>query len=347
MSLNVFVKIDMSGAKSKAFQANNSTTIKDLKQMILDREGHDLETLMYRAKPCRDHFTLADINFQTNGTFFASLRLIGGAQASEGSNATQFDKHKVQSLAAKHGASVVTDNCILGNSDGCTESMIYKCKFSCGCVYCPDCFKQSIKSQITKIQINGSITIDCGWSSHADKSKAKVVDTGLALAVCAYDENKINEISEQIDKNALRKPQSFMKDCFKCGKFMIKKGLNDSLVEQCPSCKVMMCWICRGEPHKDPMDCIDVASIASIINMGKDKEISGQIVWDRRVCINKDCREVNVHKSACRHITCRCGAQYCHWCLQDWKKHNGTYCSVKGKENITAKYLFVSFIIFP
>eukprot|EP01084_Bolivina_argentea_P240155 403530_1 len=93
-----------------------------------------------------------------------------------------------------------------------------------------------------------------------------------------------------------------------------------------------MCLICRGERLKFIMDCIYFESIDSIINIGKEKEISGKIVWDRRVCINKDCREVNVHKSACRHITCRCGAQYCHWCLQDWKKHNGTYCSVKGKK---------------
>eukprot|EP00483_Globobulimina_turgida_P005266 UN05276 len=229
------------------------------------------------------------------------------AAPKEGNNATQFNKYLVQKLGAQCGATVVSDDCIVGCGTGCAESHILKCKFRCGCIYCADCYRVTVNSQI---KVNSVIGITCGWSSHAVRSGAPSVDRSLAFAVCAFDEKTTNELDVKLDENSLRIPQAFMKECFKCHKFMIKKRNDNSQCEECPGCHSIMCWICGEAPHQDPMDCIDVASIASLIGLGNPKNVHGKTCIDRRVCINKNCRAVTLHKSDCNHMTCKCGQQY-------------------------------------
>ena len=95
--INIFVKLDMGASKGACFNVEPSISVTAFKQMIKDREGSEIETLMFQTKPVRDNLKLNDYAVYNNCTFFASLRLIGGAQDpnAEGSSATKFIEAEV------------------------------------------------------------------------------------------------------------------------------------------------------------------------------------------------------------------------------------------------------------
>ena len=76
--INVFIKIDTT--HSPCFYLDESTTIADLKLKIYEKEGQEVDMLMFRAKPVLDKgqkgetLTLADYGCYDNCTIHASSK---------------------------------------------------------------------------------------------------------------------------------------------------------------------------------------------------------------------------------------------------------------------------------
>ena len=66
------------------FSITSTTTVKELKKLISDKEGdRDVQRLIYGGKQLEDDRTVSDYNIQTNSNLFEEGRLCGGARNPE------------------------------------------------------------------------------------------------------------------------------------------------------------------------------------------------------------------------------------------------------------------------
>lgn len=77
---------------------------------------------------------------------------------------------------------------------------------------------------------------------------------------------------------------------------------------KCSKCKQKTCLTCRG-PFHNSLDCPSDAQIQTTIELA---EIEG---WKR--CYS--CHALVEHNKGCRHMTCRCKAQFCYFCGLRWR----------------------------
>eukprot|EP01084_Bolivina_argentea_P206775 352924_1 len=262
--INIFVKLDMGASKGACFHIEPSITVKEFLQLIADKEGAEIETLMFQTKPVRSDKNLNDYAVYNNCTFFASMRLRGGAQ--DPTVATQFIEAQVTKLGKEYGASVTTEDCIICASVGCYDSKIKKCKFVCGCIYCPDCLKYRIS---TAINVPGLTQFTCGSSSCGKKpngtSKGVPINTALAYAIMALDDTKKAEYDAKLAENH----------------FLTAKHNNN-----------------------DPNLCGPISTLMTQLNATKIDDVNGKQCFNTRICPNKEWHRVNKHKRDCNHMTC-------------------------------------------
>ncbi|KAF4635232.1 hypothetical protein G7Y89_g2875 [Cudoniella acicularis] len=77
---------------------------------------------------------------------------------------------------------------------------------------------------------------------------------------------------------------------------------------KCPKCSKKACTICRNALHAGE-DCPQDPSLQATIELA---ELEG---WKR--CYS--CRALVEHNQGCRHMTCRCKAQFCYICGERWR----------------------------
>ncbi len=77
---------------------------------------------------------------------------------------------------------------------------------------------------------------------------------------------------------------------------------------KCPSCDTRICGHCRGVEHLAGADCPQDSGLEATL---EEAERQG---WRR--C--HKCRALVELTSGCRHITCKCGAQFCYTCGAKW-----------------------------
>ncbi|KIY02961.1 uncharacterized protein Z520_01426 [Fonsecaea multimorphosa CBS 102226] len=78
---------------------------------------------------------------------------------------------------------------------------------------------------------------------------------------------------------------------------------------RCPHCATKICSICRGLAHRDSADCPQDYGLEATIMLA---ELQG---WRR--CFK--CRTMVERTQGCRHMTCKCGAQFCYSCGAKWR----------------------------
>ncbi|KAG9232669.1 hypothetical protein BJ875DRAFT_466149 [Amylocarpus encephaloides] len=81
-----------------------------------------------------------------------------------------------------------------------------------------------------------------------------------------------------------------------------------SRLATCPSCATQTCTTCRGSSHKG-IDCPEDPALLATLNLA---EMEG---WKR--CYS--CNAFVEHNQGCRHMTCRCKAQFCYICGLRWR----------------------------
>jgi len=330
----------MGGRGTSTFQVSTDETVASFLQRVVDKEGAVGVRIVCMGKQLVERrngkdLTLADYGVYEGVNMSASLRLKGGAQ--EGPSVSRFNNAEVKKL----GATVVTESCIFGGSDGCYESNVPKAKLSCGCVWCADCMKIYVKQQI---ETNLAISLSCGDTSHGDTT----LDIALAYAIAALTPAQRNHYNAKMDEHQYKRPDSLMSVCpqGKCKCFIFRDDTSSDRVE-CGACHKFMCWKCKKE-YKGKQDkmcgndgCDPVAYITLFMAEATVKTIDNIKVTNTRICPNKQCNAVNVHDHACRHMTCnRCKHQYCHICLENWSGHNYSACTVHPIQTVTADMRF-------
>jgi IBR domain, a half RING-finger domain len=97
----------------------------------------------------------------------------------------------------------------------------------------------------------------------------------------------------------------------KCGKWIPPGKLHKLRIlgARCPGCYTRICGYCRGTSHEDGVDCPEDFGLEATI---EEAERQG---WRR--CYK--CRTLVELTVGCRHITCRCKAQFCYTCGAKWR----------------------------
>ncbi|KAI9650902.1 hypothetical protein NHQ30_000937 [Ciborinia camelliae] len=85
----------------------------------------------------------------------------------------------------------------------------------------------------------------------------------------------------------------------------IDKGLNRA---SCPTCKTRICTTCRSPWHQN-MDCQEDKNVKATVSVAEKQG------WNR--CYK--CKAFVEITGGCRHITCRCKAEWCFICLARWE----------------------------
>ncbi|KIW37409.1 uncharacterized protein PV06_10451 [Exophiala oligosperma] len=81
------------------------------------------------------------------------------------------------------------------------------------------------------------------------------------------------------------------------------------LNQKCPHCSSKICSVCRGPAHSRSVDCPQDFGLEATISLA---ELEG---WRR--CYR--CRALVERASGCRHMTCKCGSQFCYVCGAKWR----------------------------
>lgn len=89
--------------------------------------------------------------------------------------------------------------------------------------------------------------------------------------------------------------------------------------QTCPYCTAAICSMCRSLSHDINQDCPQDFGLESTL------EIAESEGWRR--CYS--CRTMVELTTGCRHITCRCGAEFCYVCNARWRTCN---CTETDKE---------------
>lgn len=96
----------------------------------------------------------------------------------------------------------------------------------------------------------------------------------------------------------------------KCAKWIdtrIARRVNGIL--ECPHCAVKLCTTCRGPQHPSNEDC------PQDYGLGPTLDQAERAGWRR--CYR--CRAIVELSSGCRHITCKCRAEFCYTCGAQWR----------------------------
>ncbi|RDL38602.1 uncharacterized protein BP5553_02942 [Venustampulla echinocandica] len=94
-----------------------------------------------------------------------------------------------------------------------------------------------------------------------------------------------------------------------CGTWISPEGIKrESNRAKCPKCSRKTCTSCRGISHTGTECPHDPALIATI-------NLADQEGWKR--CYS--CHALVEHTQGCRHMTCRCNAQFCYICGLRWR----------------------------
>lgn len=76
----------------------------------------------------------------------------------------------------------------------------------------------------------------------------------------------------------------------------------------CPHCRQNICTVCRGPSHPSNQDCPQDS------DLNRALEQAEQAGWQR--CFK--CRTLIERNQGCRHITCKCGGEFCYTCGKPW-----------------------------
>jgi len=97
----------------------------------------------------------------------------------------------------------------------------------------------------------------------------------------------------------------------RCSKWIRPEKLHRERRSQqtCPHCKSKICSICRSLAHDGNEDCPQDFGLESTLEVAESEG------WRR--CYS--CRTMVELTTGCRHITCRCGAEFCYVCNARWR----------------------------
>jgi IBR domain, a half RING-finger domain len=152
--------------------------------------------------------------------------------------------------------------------------------------------------------------------------KCCVAEIPLKEIFSALDRRQRELFKSKCAEYALKPENRWYCPNAKCGKWIPPSKLHRLrfLGSRCPSCDTSMCGICRGKAHQTGVDCPQDFGLEATL---EEAERQG---WRR--CYK--CRAMVELIAGCRHITCKCKAQFCYTCGAKWRT---CLCSEIDQEN--------------
>ncbi|KAH8674680.1 hypothetical protein BGZ60DRAFT_372571, partial [Tricladium varicosporioides] len=167
-------------------------------------------------------------------------------------------------------------------------------KLSCHS-YCAPCFKRLVD---TSLESEANWPVKCCLNTIPYETIRPHIITSTRKKYCACEAEWSIPAGERIYCSAPT-----------CSTFIPPTSLNSALNSaECPKCKKLACTICRNESHNGE-DCPQDPNLQATIELA---ELEG---WKR--CYS--CQALVEHNKGCRHMTCRCKAQFCYICGERWR----------------------------
>ena len=79
--------------------------------------------------------------------------------------------------------------------------------------------------------------------------------------------------------------------------------------QKCPHCRTRICGMCRGLAHEQGTECPQDFGLNAILDAAEREG------WQR--CYQ--CRSLVEKTTGCRHMTCKCKAEFCYTCGSKWR----------------------------
>ncbi|ETO11325.1 hypothetical protein RFI_26051 [Reticulomyxa filosa] len=224
--IQVFVKLDMNNRGTATITLKKNATVADLIAKIKDKEGADDVRLNFRGKPLvetdqRGRLILPKLNQKRE---LEPIRILFFLM----------DKKRLD-----WGICVCVcvwcfhkENCkiFVGAVDICENTGLFKAKFPCNHVVCPECLFTHFQKSI---DVNGRTSIPCPYTC------SQSLDIDAVFEVAGLTEDEKQHFEYQLGKNACGNsicPNG------NCNMFVFDDGIKDNRV-QCPKCKSG--WFCK------------------------------------------------------------------------------------------------------
>ncbi|PGH02382.1 hypothetical protein GX51_04690 [Blastomyces parvus] len=140
------------------------------------------------------------------------------------------------------------------------------------------------------------------------------------------DHTKRDAYKLKVQEYALAEPHRVYCPEPSCAKWIppnkLKKG-KKSTQKSCPYCRAEICTLCRGLAHANLDECPQDHGLEATLEEAENRG------WRR--CYNCHCM---VELTAgCRHITCKCGSEFCYTCGARWRTCDCTEDDQRRRQN--------------
>ncbi|OXV10289.1 hypothetical protein Egran_01952 [Elaphomyces granulatus] len=167
--------------------------------------------------------------------------------------------------------------------------------------YCTTCFAKMVSTTM----LNESI--------FPPKCCLQEIPLKTILSNLKYDQREKYKLKAQ--EYAVNHEDRWYCPSSSCGVWIpLSKIKTRSALQKCFRCRISICSICRGPAHREGEDCPREFGLNATL------EAAALQGWQR--CYS--CRALVELTTGCRHITCKCKAQFCYTCGAPWRTCNCT-----------------------
>ncbi|EXJ73442.1 uncharacterized protein A1O5_03202 [Cladophialophora psammophila CBS 110553] len=186
-------------------------------------------------------------------------------------------------------------------------------------VECTSCFEDIPENATSKLPCNHSYCKPClttliTTALQTESSfppKCCLTEIPLQTVLLSLDSKQREIYKEKAAEYAIAPQERWYCPNTKCLKWIPPSKLQRIRILnlKCPHCATKICSVCRGLAHRDSADCPQDYGLEATIMLA---ELEG---WRR--CFK--CRTMVERTQGCRHMTCKCGAQFCYSCGAKWR----------------------------
>ncbi|KAK5190433.1 hypothetical protein LTR99_008893 [Exophiala xenobiotica] len=184
---------------------------------------------------------------------------------------------------------------------------------------CTGCFDEFAESETSKLPCNHSYCKQCltklvltalqNESSYPPK--CCLTEIPLQTALLPLDTKQREIFKEKAAEYSVPAQQRWYCPGPKCLRWIPPEKMQRirNGCQKCPHCASKICSICRGLAHDKSADCPQDFGLKETNSLA---ELEG---WRR--CFS--CRALVERTTGCRHMTCKCGSQFCYVCGTKWR----------------------------
>ncbi|KIV83706.1 hypothetical protein PV11_05708 [Exophiala sideris] len=186
-------------------------------------------------------------------------------------------------------------------------------------VECTSCFDEFVKPDTAKLACTHSYCKPCLTTlvttalqnESSFPPKCCLTEIPLKTALLPLSVKQRETYKEKAAEYSIPPQERWYCPNAKCLKWIppTKPHRNRNSNQKCPHCACAICSICRGQAHDRSSDCPQDYGMEATMSLAESEG------WRR--CYK--CRTMVERSTGCRHMTCKCGAQFCYVCGVKWR----------------------------